>query len=181
MSSAAIVLDTHFFAQVEDAHKWEDRFDMLVNELRSEYGPFFVWSTDAPVSIDVLFILYPPSQHERMVADRILQKYLSSNHERLSHVHVIVVGRNSKYAKVVASDVVEIVNLQCIPSGVKADSLRVIRPEELDDRVRASLVRLHTRRQMGVPPVAADSLLSEDTGVASPAHRPSPPYESSDL
>lgn len=181
MSSAAIVIDTHFLAQVEDTARWEERFDLLVRELCEEYGPYFQWSASTTADIDIVFVLYPPGHHQRMVTDRVLENYVLSNAGRLAYVHVIVIGRNSKNAKVRASEVVEIVNIQCIPCGVKAASLRVLRPEDLDDEVRKTLVRLHTRRQGGTPRPPEELPLAESSDVRNPGYSPRPPYESSDL
>ncbi len=182
MSSASIVLDTHFLAQVEDAARWEDRFDLLVSELREEYGPCFFWlGTNPSADLDIVFALYPPGHHHRVVVDRVLEDYISTQAGRLAHVHVIVIGRNSKDAKVQTSDVVDLVNAQCIPLGVKADATRILRPEELDDAVRTTLVRLFTRRQGGVPRPPDELPLAESSGVTNPSYSPRPPYESSDL
>lgn len=178
--SAAIVLDTHFLAQVEDAARWEERFDLLVRELCEEYGPYFLWS-DSSGKTDIVFLLYPPGHHQRMVADRVLENYVSSNLARLFHVHVIVIGRNFQNATVRPAEVVDIVNLQCIPSGVKAASFRVLRPEDLDDEVRGTLVRLYSRRQGGMPRPSDNLPLAESSDVTNPAYAPHPPYESSDL
>lgn len=181
LTSAEIVLDTHFLAQLGDASKWEERFDILVDELREQYGPYFLWSNTPRGNVDILFIMYPPSEHRRMVTDRIVEDYISTRPGTLSRVHVIVIGRNSKDSKVDASDVVDIVNSQCIPCGVKADPMRVARPEDLDDQVRATLVRLLTRRQQGAPRVPIDALLSESSGAVHASNSLRLPYESSDL
>lgn len=182
MSSASIVLDTRFLAQVEDSAKWEDRFDLLVSELREEYGPRFFWpGTNTSADLDIVFVLYPPGHHQRVIEDRVLEGYISTHAKRLAQVHVIVIGRNSKDAKVQISDVVDLVNAQCIPLGVKADATRVLRPEELDDAVRTTLVRLFTRRQGGVARPLDELPLAESPGVTNPSYSPRPPYESSDL
>lgn len=182
MSSAGIVIETHFLAQVEDTARWEERFDLLVNELGEEYGSYFLWSGgSATADVDIVFVLYPPGHHQRIVTDRVLENYISTRAGRLTHVHVIVIGRNSKNVKVRISDVVDIVNAQCIPCGVKAEAFRVLRPEELDDEVRKTLVRLHTRRQGGTPPPPDELSLAESSGVTNPGYSPRPPYESSDL
>lgn len=182
MSSAAIVLDTHFLAQVEDTARWEERFDLLVSELGEEYGPYFQWSGGRTIAdLDIVFVLYPPGHHQRMVTERVLENYVSARAGRLAHVHVIVIGRNSKSTKVRASDVVDIVNDQCIPCGVKAAAFRVLHPEDLDDDVRKTLVRLYTRRQGGTPRPPDEFPLAENSGVANPGYSPRPPYESSDL
>lgn len=182
MSSASIVLDTHFLAQVEDADRWEDRFDLLVSELREEYGPCFDWST-SPTSADadIVFVLYPPGHHQSVVIARALEDYISTHAGQLTHVHVIVFGRNSKDAKVKISDVIDLVNAQCIPLGMKANAARVLRPEELDDAVRPILVRLFTRRQGGASRPPDELPLAESSGVTNPNYSPRPPYESSDL
>jgi GAF domain-containing protein len=182
MSSASIVLDTRFFAQVEDAARWEERFDLLVSELREEYGPCFDWSSSsASNEVDIVFVLYPPAHHQRVVADRVLEDYISTRVGQLAQVHVIVIGRNSKDAKVQTSDVIDLVNAQCLPHGMKADATRVLRPEDLDDAVRTTLVRLFTRRQGGSPRPPDELPLAENSGVTNPSYSPSPPYESSDL
>lgn len=182
MSSTSIVLDTHFLAQVEDTARWEDRFDLIVSELREEYGPFFEWSfggtfTDA----DIVFILYPPVHHQRVVADRVLEGYILPHAGQLARIHVIVIGRNSKDAKVRAADVVDLINNQCIPSGIKADADRALRPEELDDAVRTTLVRLFTRRQGASSRLTDELPVAEGSGVSNPNYSSRPPYESGDL
>ena len=181
MSFAFIVLDTRFLAQIEDAGRWEERFDLLVNELREEYGPSFYWAdTGASPDTDVLFLLYPPAHHERVVAQRILESFVHAHPGRITQVHVIVIGRNSRDAKVNTSDIVDLVNAQCIPHGLKAEATRVLRPEDLDDAVRATLVRLLTRRQGGAPPSPNEVTLADSPGVTSTS-LPRPPYESTDL
>lgn len=182
MSAISIVLDTRFLAQVEDSVRWEERFDLLVSELREEYGPCFVWQgARTSADVDVVFVLYPPGHHERVVVDRVLRDYISTHAGRVAHVHVIVFGRNSKDAKVQTSDVVDLVNTQCLPLGVKADATRILRPEELDDAVRTTLVRLYTRRQGGALPPSDDLPLAEGSGVTNSSYSAHPPYESSDL
>lgn len=182
MISASIVLDTHFLAQIEDAARWEDRFDLLVSELCEEYGHGFAWSgSSTSADVDIIFVLYPPSHHQRVVVDRILEDYLSTLAGALPLIHVIVIGRNSKDAKVQNSDVVDLVNAQRIHLGMKADASRVLRPEELDDPVRKNLVRLYTRRQRGVPRPPDELPLAESSSVTNPSYSPRPPYESSDL
>lgn len=182
MTSAAIVLDTHFLAQVADAARWEERFDVLVSELCEEYGPYFLWSDGSTTAdVDIVFVLYPPGHHQRMVTDRVVEGYLSTRAGRLAHVHVIVFGRNSRDEKVQASEVVDIVNAQCNTSGPKAAAFRALRPEDLDDEVRKTLVRLHTRRQGGVPRPPDELPFAESSGVTNPGYSPRPPYESSDL
>lgn len=181
-SAAGIVLDTHFLAQVEDTSRWEERFDLLVSELVSEYGPYFFWS-EGPTSteVDIIFVLYPPGHHERMVAERAIERYVLSRSGRLAQVHVIVIGRNSKEANVQASEVIDIVNDQCIPCGVNAAALRVLRPEDLDDDVRKTLVRLYMRRQGGIPRPQTELSLAESSDVTNLRYSAIPPYESSDL
>lgn len=182
MSYASIVLDTHFLAQGEDTARWEDRFDLLVNELREEYGPCFDWSgSSTSADVDIVFVLYPPGHHQRVVVDRVLEDYISNHAGPLAQVHVIVIGRNSKDAKVQTSDVVALINAQCSPLGMKANATRVLRPEDLDDAVRTTLVRLFTRRQGGAPRPPDELPLAESSGVTKPSYSPRPPYESSDL
>ena len=181
MSSASVVLDTRFLAQVADAAIWEDRFDLLVNELREDYGPWFDWSgRSTSADVDIVFVLYPPGHHQRVVGDRVLEDYISTLAGPLVQVHVIVIGRNSKDAKVQTSDVVDLVNAQC-PLGMKANANRVLRPEELDDAVRTTLVRLFMRRQGGAPRPPDELPLAQSSGVTNPSYSHRPPYESSDL
>lgn len=181
MSAVTIVLDNHFLAQVEDSGRWEERFDVLVGELCQEYGPCFLWSAGSAFDVDIIFLIYPPGHHERMVRDRVLESYVLQNSTRVTHVYVIVIGRNSKKVNVQAADVVNIVNAQCIPHGVRAGSLRALRPEDLDDEVRKILVRLYTRRQRGAPNAPVNSPLSESSDVTNPGYALRPAYESSDL
>lgn len=182
MSFASIVLDTRFLAQVEDTARWEDRFDILVNELREDYGPCFNWwDRSTSTDVDIVFVLYPPSHHKRVVVDRVLEDYISTYAGQLAQVHVIVFGRNSKDAKVQTSDVIDVVNVQCIPLGMKADATRVLRPEELDDAVLTTLVRLFTRRQGGALRPTDEVPLAESSGVTNPSYSPRPPYERGDL
>lgn len=181
MTSAAIVLDYFFLAQVEDGGRWEDRFDLLVEELREEYGAYFVWPHGSDSEVDILFLLYPAAHHDRMVSDEVLAAYVASHSGRFAQVHVIVIGRNSRVARVSPSDVIAIVNEQCIPYGVKVGHLRALRPEDIDDEVRAVLVRLHTRRVGGGMPQLADQPRSEDPDLLSTDHPLRPPQERIDL
>ena len=181
MTSPAIVLDTLFLAQVEDGSRWEERFDLLVGELRGEYGSYFAWAQNATVDVDILFVFYPPSHHERVVADGALGAFIAANTNRLAHVYVIVIGRNSKAARVGAADVVRLVNDQCIPHGVKAYSLRALRPEDIDDEVRAVLVRLYTRRTGGVVPEVSDQVQLDDPEMLRTGYPSQPAQERSDL
>jgi len=182
MSFASIVLDTHFLAQVEDSARWEERFDLIVSELREEYGPFFEWSVSGiSADADIVFILCPPAHHQRVVTDRVLEEYIRPHVGKLDRIHVIVFGRNSKDAKVKASDVIDLINDQCLPVGIKAEGGRVLRPEELDDAVRTTLVRIFTRRQ-GTNSRLTDELpFVEGSGVSNPSYSSRPPYESGDL
>ncbi|WP_139833291.1 hypothetical protein [Microbacterium sp. LEMMJ01] len=181
MTPISIVIDTLFLAQVEDPTRWEERFDLLIDELRKELGPNFFWPSTATSELDVLFLLYPPGQHERMVTDRVIEAYVSANLARLKHVHVIVIGRNSKSTKVTAADVVEVVNTQCIPQGLKAASLRALQPEDLDDDVRAVLFRTYSRRQGVAGPIVAEATSAEGSDVMSTDYSLRPLYESIDL
>lgn len=182
MASAFIVVDTYFLAQVEDLPKWEDRFDLLVKDLAVELGPHFAWSESAAsTDVDIVYVLYPPNHHNRIVEEQALRGYLTSRTGDVSNVHVFVVGRNPRGEKVETEDVMAVVDKQCTAYGVKGAAFRVLRPEDLDDHVRKSLGRLHKRRQVGVSTQPEDSALAPSSGVTKRIYPSSPAYESGDL
>lgn len=183
IDSVAITVETHFLAQVEDTTMWEDRFTLLVSELNEEYGSYFLWSSPNPsTAADIVFVLYPPGYHDDIITNRALESYILTQSDRATYVHVIVIGRNPKNVKVKSPNVVDIVNDQCIkPFGIKAQGLRAIRPEDLDDEVKATLVRLLARRRGGIPHPPDEMPLAPSLGVTESTHSPTPPYERSDL
>lgn len=178
----AITVDTHFLAQVEDTNIWEDRFNLLVSELNDEYGDYFLWpNANLTTFADIVFVMYPPSYHEHMVSQRAVEKYIVTQTERPEYAHIIVIGRNPKNVKVQLSDVVEIVNDQCLPCGIRAQALRPVRPEDLDDQVKNMLVRLLDRRRGGLPRPPEDMPLAPSSGVTDSSYSATPPYDRSDL
>lgn len=161
MNADGIVIDTHPIGLTGDT-EWETRFEFLLQELWDEYGPHFHIADNGQVPVDFLFILYPTVHHSWIVNERIIESIIFQNASRLTAVHLIACGKNSKHAKVSILDVEELVNSQCVPSGLKTGSIRAMRPEEIDTGVRDILVRKYGRRKFSTSADSATDRISYD-------------------